>query len=201
MPNYVNANDVGAFLALDVSDANILEDVNNLIAIAEDVVDSYLEVSYKPQTLSLFLDGDGTEFIPLTLPLRSLTSLQSVDSEGAVEHSYEVSKVFLGPNNPTVGLYRYLELRDSNKFPTGPGSVKVTGEFGYADLASVPQTFKLGVLYTIKALMDSRIKDTFTHHFRGQENTVIYNKVVEIVPMFAQQLFKNYKILNSDLRL
>lgn len=203
MPNYVTATACAEFLGIDLTNTYLEAELDATILLAESVADSYLHSTYiYREDYEYLLSGNNTNTLTLKLPLKSVTSISVLDYDNTIIETYTASDYRLGPSSPKTGFYRQI-FKTQGNFPKGIMNIKLVGTFGFEGEENTDQVFKLAIMYIVKAIFDSKVKDTFTEHVRNAETISIYQKAkdLNLVPQFAQHILNEYKYVTENLRI
>lgn len=136
---YTSQARIEDYLKRDLSDHEVVG-LPLLIEAATEWVNDYLDTNYtdSDDEVERFYDGEGYEEIDIS-PLKELTSVELIDSNGNVSHTYEETRYALEPANKNIKTS--LRLKNGN-WPKGIANIKVKGKYTSYD-GQVPAAITL----------------------------------------------------------
>lgn len=199
LKGYGTPLEIAAMLGYDYSDSVLMSEIQAILSVAEWEVDQYCQTTFVNEAAtSKIYSGNGTKILTLGFFLRTLTSVWTLDEDGAQDT--QLDDVVMQPSAPRTGAYRWLERRQSevlltpidSVFPVGLNNIKITGDWGFTEC---PEPIKWATALTVKHMFNLRTYNSTISNETGVNRTVdfVRSDRVDYIPRMAKQILDKWR--------
>lgn len=202
---YVDNEYVCRVLGYDESDSVINDDLDTLVPIAEELVNTYcgggIEIQTSAGTPRIF-DGISNSMCIFGCYLKTLETVEFLDSTNAVVET--PTDCVPQPTKNRLNLYTWIERRfgsvgagenfqytSTPTFPLGSANIRITGTWGFA---TIPEAVKLATAHAVKHIISLRSASTIATAESGFGRNVMYKNLdlKQILPGYVQAMLRPY---------
>lgn len=175
-PKYGTTSEIALLAGYNYADELLMAEVALAQEVIEEEVEQYCSTVFYAETgVARVYSGNDTNMLTLGYFLRTLTSVELLDTSGVVYDT--LTDVVMKPDSPRRNVYMWLERRgnpdpinrDKISFPAGVSNIRVTGNWGFT---TIPAPIKNAIALSVRHYFNLRNYDATKLSESGINRTI-----------------------------